>query len=230
MIKILTNKVIYFFLHNVLKKDRILPYLLDKEEMAAYSLSKSGYLHEIGWFESYRQEKPVDSKGHPVPWVTYPFLEFIEEKLHNEFVMFEYGSGNSTLYYSKKVKDLVTVEHDLTWFNQLEKLIPENVNLIHKSLEYNGNYAKTASTINQKFQVIIVDGRDRVNCCRNAISALAEDGVVVLDDSERPQYQSAIDYLKENEFAQLNFWGLVPGYSHRRCTSIFYRKNNCFAL
>lgn len=198
--------------------------------MVAYSLSKSGYLYDIGWFESYKHEKPINSNGEPIPWVTYPFLEFFEERLNNEFIMFEYGSGNSTLYYSKRVKQLVTVEHDSTWFNQVKKRLPENVNIMYKALEYGGEYAEAASSTNQKFQIIIVDGRDRVNCCRNAIGALTEDGVVVLDDSERPQYQPALDYLKENKFAQLDFWGLVPGFSHKRCTSIFYRRNNCLAL
>ena len=230
MLSKIWSSSIRFFLFKVLGKKRIIAHLLDDEEKKALYYAKNGYLQKVGWFNSYKNQQPLDGSNNPIPWVTYPFLDFIGERIKSGFTIFEYGSGNSTLYFSKKVESLVTVEHDKEWFNQLKETVPNNVKLIYEPLEYGGRYADTANRVKQKFHVVIVDGRDRVNCCLRSVSALCQDGVIVLDDSERPQYKSALETLQEKKFYRIDFWGIAPGVSHKKCTSIFYKNENCLDM
>lgn len=173
---------------------------------------------------------PVDQAGNPIPWVTYSFIDFIKNRINNSHTIFEFGSGNSTFFYAGRAKKVVSVEHDKAWFDKIVKQKPQNSDLIYCKLEDNGDYCRVPLTLNEKFNIIIVDGRDRVNCCKQCLSALTENGVVVLDDSERPQYREAIDFLTENGFKELTFTGISPGVFIYKATSVFYKPNNCIGV
>ena len=147
--------------------------------------TKKGYLCEIGWIDSYKTQTSVNKKLQPIPWVTYSFISYIENRLNKSMSIFEYGSGNSTFYYAEKVNRVISVEHDKKWHEKLIENIPENVKLIHCELKYGGDYCKSVVSTDRKFSIIIVDGRDRVNCILNSTSSISQDGVLILDDSER---------------------------------------------
>lgn len=95
---------------------------------------------------------------------------------------------------------------------------------------YNGNYSKFSSNLNKKFDVIIVDGRDRVNCVKNAIKNLKESGVIVLDDSERESYKEGIDFILSHGFKKIDFCGISPGLFYKKNTTIFYKTVNCLEI
>jgi hypothetical protein len=194
------------------------------------SFSWSGYLHEIGWFNSLIQKKPVDKNNQPIPWVTYSFIEFIKGRLSNELVVLEFGSGNSTLFYSRFVKHLYAVEHEVNWFNEMKSKVGANVQLSYVQLKSDGEYARFSSQIDRRLDLIIVDGRDRVNCIKNSVGSLTENGVIVLDDSEREEYREGIAFLENHSFKRLDFWGIAPGIFFNKCTSVFYRAQNCLNI
>ena len=208
-------------------KDKLHEYILDEDEKQAIKTSKSGYLVEIGWWNSWIKKKPIDINGNPLPWVTYSFIDFIDERLNKEMSIFEFGSGNSSFYYSSKVEFVDTVEHDEEWYNKLQLILPSNVNLIFKKLEYGGDYSKSALISKNKYDIIIIDGRDRVNSLLNSVPALSESGVLILDDSEREQYKFGIDKILKEGFKKLDFWGIAPGVIYgNKCTSIYYKSKN----
>lgn len=190
------------------------------------SLGFKGYLAEKGWFEAFRTKSAIDQDGKPIAWVTYSFIDFIKERINKQHDIFEFGSGNSTLFYAGLAKSVYSVEHDKAWFEKSSKINLPNVNMIHCDLVPGGEYCKSAVATGMKFHMIIVDGRDRVNCCRQAILSLTDDGVVVLDDSERAEYAAALGFFKENGFKHLPFSGMAPGAIVSKCTSIFYKSNN----
>jgi len=84
--------------------------------------------------------------------------------------------------------------------------------------------------LEEKFDILIVDGRDRVNCCKQAINAVSDNGVIVLDDSEREFYQEGIVFLKKAGYKELSFSGISPGLFYRKSTSVFYRADNCLDI
>jgi len=190
----------------------------------------SGYLLDNGWFKSYKNKTSIDKNGNPIPWVTYPFIDFIRERLNKEINIFEFGSGNSTLFYATKVKSLITVEHDKKWFDKISNIIPENAKIIFQEADTDGNYCRCIKTTNKKFDIIIDDALDRVNCIYNSLESLSEKGVIILDDSERKEYNEGVDFLIKNNFKKLDFWGIAPGILFKKCTSVFYKKNNCLGI
>ncbi len=197
---------------------------------ALLSYGHKGYLAEIGWFTAFDQKAAVDNSGAALPWVTYSFIDFIKPRLKPDMELFEYGSGNSTWFYAARVKKVISIEHDSHWYEKVKTNNPSNAEMIFTSLDINGQYAKMAVTRQQPFHLIIVDGRDRVHCCIHAVEALTADGVLVLDDSERPEYQEVFRYLQEKGFRSLSFSGISPGLFYQKSTTVFYREGNCLDI
>jgi hypothetical protein len=201
-----------------------------KRLAALLSYGHKGYLENIGWFKAFDTQQAVDKDGMPLPWVTYSFIDFIKTRLNKELIIFEYGSGNSTLFYAKKVAKVVSVEHDKAWYSKIVKAKAANAEMIYTELEKDGEYSQKAKLLNQKFDVIIVDGRDRVNCCKHSVDALSDKGVLVLDDSERELYNEARTFLLGKGFKELPFTGISPGLFYNKTTSIFYKADNCLGI
>jgi len=193
-------------------------------------IGTSGYLHEIGWIEAFKKQLPIDKEGSPLPWVTYSFIDFISDRLNKTMDIFEYGSGNSTLWYAKKTNTVTSVENDKQWFEKIKNNMPSNVQIHYEELVYGGNYSKFSENIEKKFDIVIVDGRDRVNSMINAINSIKNDGIIVLDDSERESYTNGIEFLIEKGFKKIDFWGISPGLFYKKCTTIFYKNDNCLGI
>ena len=83
-------------------------YILNKLKVASIvQLVLKSSLKEDGWFKSYYEKQAIDKKGNPIPWCSYPFIKFIEPRLKPSFEVFEYGCGNSTIWFANKVKTLL---------------------------------------------------------------------------------------------------------------------------
>jgi len=201
-----------------------------KHLKALISYNEKGYLSEIGWFNAFDTQTPQDADKNPIPWVTYGFIDFIKERLNQQQTIFEFGSGSSTNFYAKHAGIVVSVEHDKAWYDKVVATKPENAEIIFCELVYDGDYCRVPLKLEEKFDIIIVDGRDRVNCCKQSVGALSESGVVVLDDSERKQYNEGMDFLKSKGFKQISFSGISPGLFYNKATSVFYRPNNCLGI
>lgn len=195
-----------------------------------YCLKRSGFLRNSGWFKSFTTGISIDNKGAPIPWITYAAISFLEKRIHNNMVVFEYSCGNSTLWWASRIKNLISCEHDQAWYEKMKQKIPQNVELCHINLEYGGNYSKKIAEYNKKYDIIIIDGRDRVNCAKNSLSAIKEDGVFIWDNSDRDSYKEGYDYLLYHGYKRLDFDGMGPINVDSWCTSIFYKPSNCLNI
>jgi hypothetical protein len=190
----------------------------------------NGYLFEMGWFNSFKLKEPLDKNLKPIPWVTYSFIDFIIERLKSDFIICEFGSGNSTLFYAEKVKKIYAVEDNYVWYQRIKEKLPENAEIIYENSKGKNEYALAPVKINSKFHIIIIDGTDRVNCIKASINCLNEFGVIILDDSERVEYDEGISFLLAEGFKKLDFWGVSPGTFFRKNTTVFYKANNCLGI
>lgn len=189
-----------------------------------------GYAETSGWLRSASARRPVDADGQPLPWYTYPAISFLTPRIKSDFSVFEYGSGNSTLWWAERVKKVKAVEHDPLWGEIVRGMLPENASLEVFELEAGGAYSKASLAANEKFDVIVVDGRDRINCAHAAAKALTPRGVLLWDNTERRRYHSGFDRLYELGFRRLEFRGLAPIRAIALETSIFYRPDNCLGI
>lgn len=195
-----------------------------------YLLRAGGILKESGWFRSFREGRSVDSNGNPIPWLTYPAIDFIERRISPDMSVFEYGSGASTLWWAQRVKEVIACEHDSDWYQEVIKIIPANVSLYNIPLIYGGEYCQKISSFVDKFEIVVIDGRDRVNCVKNALKSLTSDGVIIWDNSDREEYSQGYQFLRDNNFRKIEFTGMIPIVNCKSETGIYYRKGNCLGI
>ena len=189
------------------------------------------FLKKSGWNRSASSGQSVDVNGAELPWFTYSFIEFCTPRLKSNFKIFEFGSGNSTMWFSKLTANVISVEHDLEWYNKVKIFTQDvrNLEYFHKD-ELNGEYSSFVGKYEDEFDIIVIDGRDRINCALNSLNALKPDGVIIWDNSDRHEYKEGYDFLISNGFKRLDFIGLGPINTYGWSTSIFYRNNNCFNI
>ena len=102
---------------------------------------------------SFRAGMPIDIYGNPIPWMTYLAINFIEKRIKKEMTVFEYGCGNSTLWWAKRVKLVVSCEHDRQWYNNMKSKVPPNVELYQIDLQYGGEYSQKISAYKERFDI-----------------------------------------------------------------------------
>ncbi len=205
--------------------------LLNKLNLAGLiQLYVDSAIKDYGWFLSYKTKQSVDKDGNPIPWNTYPFLSFIETRLKPEFDLFEYGSGNSTLWYAERVRSIVAVEHDKEWYEKVKQTLPPNAEVILSDDSDAAIYSGEISKLNKKYHIIIVDGIFRNESLQVALQYLTDCGVIIFDNSDRDEYTFAFSLLSKAKFKRLDFWGMGPISSIETASSVFYRLNNCLNL
>lgn len=135
--------------------------------------------------------------------------------LHRDCEMLEIGGGNSTLFFSKIVKRLVTIEHNKEWSDKISndmKLISKcdwKIHVIEPSfpqihpfqpaeLGQFDNYINFISNLEKnQFDVILIDGRDRVRSTIASIPLLKKGGILLIHDFwNRPKYHSVLQLLE----------------------------------
>ncbi len=193
-------------------------------------LSTGGYLQETGWKKSQwsRSGAVLNSYGDCIPWMTYPFLSFIEPRLNKNMRVFEYGCGYSTMWWADKCKTVDSVDSSKEWIDLVEKHKKENVKLFFS--DKCENFCTKPSEIGYKYDIVIVDQSDKMDrnlALTKAPDYLTDNGIIVLDDSERAEYDLGTNHLKNIGFKRLDFEGLASTISYfGKKTSVFYRNDN----
>ncbi|MEL0601840.1 MAG: sulfotransferase [Planktothrix rubescens PR222] len=109
----------------------------------------------------------------------------------------EFGSGGSTIWLSSYDVDLISIEHDQTWFSALQSKLEEqkisNVSLLYREKPY----FKIADEFpDHHFDLILVDGRDRNECIQASLKKVKNGGLLVLDDAQRTRYRMGRNLLE----------------------------------
>lgn len=209
----------------------LMPTVANKYRAASLLLDSSdSYLQKSGWMRSFLDGSPCKADGSPVPWMNYSFVAFLEQHLLGHHKLFEYGSGFSTSFYANRVKQVVSVEHDGVWFEKIRKDLPKNAILIYRNLERGSEYVDSVLPYIKEIDIVVVDGRRRVECSELALRNMNETAVLILDDSDRAKYKRVFDISRDLGFKSLRIQGLKPTGHWVEETTLFYRSGNCFGL
>lgn len=192
-----------------------------------YQIIKSQYQqNKLGWQKSFLEGLSQDAQGSALPWMTYPFIEFITKKLQTNHTIFEFGSGSSTLFFAPKVQKIVALESNKKWYKIIRAKLDESsignveLTLMEDALE-NSAYENYTKNFSEKFDFIIIDSLKRFACAQNVISALKPGGSIILDDSERANYKKIFNFFAENNFQKQDFFGIAPGQFRIKNTTLF---------
>jgi predicted O-methyltransferase YrrM len=111
-------------------------------------------------------------------------------------IIFEYGPGESTKIMSKYdfVEVIESVEHDEAWYYKWKDAkIDKCILTLEKDLD---KYPYTPLNNSKAYDLIFVDGRERPKCLEVARNILSHNGIVILHDAERAEYQDEINKFK----------------------------------
>jgi hypothetical protein len=91
------------------------------------------YLEPLGYGQA-DSRGPVDRDGGPIPWITYPAFHMLQRLVRPEHGVFEFGCGHSSLWWSSKVTEVVSVDHDLAWLGTIRARAWPRQTLIHRPI------------------------------------------------------------------------------------------------
>ncbi|WP_207460988.1 hypothetical protein [Azospirillum sp. SYSU D00513] len=173
--------------------------------------------NEFGHLNSTLTGRPIDAKGRPIPWYTYPAIEYIENLDFSSCSILEWGCGNSTLFWAPRAKEVLSIESDETWATEIKKQAPNNSQIFvrHSEEEYIKNPFD-----GKKYNLIVIDGKYRSSCANSALEFLESGGLIILDNSDRSP--KTAKKLREFGLLQVDMSGFGPINYYTWTTSFFF--------
>ena len=179
---------------------------------------------KYGYFGFTRSTK-YTSDYHPnIPWFTFSAIQYLKSFDLSERVVFEYGSGFSTRYWTSRCKWVYTVESDRKWYDKIA-----NENFLNLNLYFEDNpvrFAKSILDTDTKFDIIVIDADNRMDCAKVAIDCLKDGGIIILDNSERLEEREVCKLLRNSGFFQFDFVGLGMFNTYSWSTSVFLKSQS----
>lgn len=138
---------------------------------------------------------------HPdEPWITPGAVRFCSEHLDKEQTGLEWGSGRSTVWIGKRLKSLVSVEHNEKWFSivkdKLENQSLHNVDYRYVPLDHDASeptiphyeelpaYVRVARKFDDEtLDFVVVDGHYRQACILAVIPKIKTGGLLLVDNT-----------------------------------------------
>jgi len=134
---------------------------------------------------------------HVLPWLTDGALDFLDShifyikaRLGRNPRVFEFGAGNSTLYFLSRGCYVISVEHDVEWCHKITNVAgcfgyESRLTLVQAERPYHQKFADHSDN----FDLVLVDGRDRVGCLEAILAKLKNvpdqnQPILLLDNTE----------------------------------------------
>lgn len=175
-----------------------------------------------GLLRSMLKGAPVGQKGEPIPWFTYPAIEYLKQFDFSDKKIFEYGAGNSSIFWAQRAMQVTAVESDRQWYEHVSKLRPPNLSLILETDRE--RYISSIGRDNETFDVIVIDGLWRNSCADICVDHLSDQGMIIFDNSDR-RYDGCTK-LRKRGFFQIDLSGFSPINGYASTTSIFIKAGN----
>ncbi len=192
----------------------------------------------------YQSKKPI------LPWFNYRAIKYLNKNLNKINKIFEYGGGSSSLYFAAAGKEIHSVEHNISWFQEIShrlrdypkatiKLVLPQVSSFNsyvwnpadpdkfQSSDFRGysfeTYIKSIEDYaDLYFDLIIVDGRSRPSCIKASVKKLAPNGILIVDNSDREYYFTNTKKIFE-KWRSKTFVGTVKGLGHLETTTFYFK-------
>lgn len=159
----------------------------------------------------------VDKNGDSIPWYTYPAIEYIKQLDFSDKTVFEFGSGNSTLFWAKRCLSAISIEDNSEWFDKMKPILSKNVD--YRFFPEKSEYVKSISECPGEFDIIIIDGNHRYECAIEALKKLKDDGIIILDNSD--WHQKTAELLRNADLIEVDMSGFGPINGYTWTTSFF---------
>lgn len=184
-----------------------------------------------GHWKSSIHQTACSRGGAPIPWYTYPAIDFLAQRQFDDKHVLEFGGGQSTRWWAARAKAVLTIEEDEAWHESLRSTMMPNVVLHHVPVDLAGQSIEevrrvVAASPFDRFDVIVIDGHLRRQLVTLAFDVLAPNGAIILDNAEGYGF---IEEIRDRDCRRIDFFGFAPGVSTRHCTSLIF-VGDCFLL
>jgi len=116
-----------------------------------------------------------------LPWITFPAMRFLRARITPNTRVFEWSCGMSTLWFERRCGEVWATEDNPAWYNTIAKRATrakifqlEGRAYVEKILEFPVGY----------FDLISVDGANRLECFRRAVEHAPAGGLLVVDNTD----------------------------------------------
>ncbi|MDP9091574.1 MAG: hypothetical protein M3N95_01140, partial [Actinomycetota bacterium] len=177
----------------------------------------SFYAAQHGFYRSALSRSVVAAGGAAAPWMTFPLVTFLDKLCFRGRTVIEFGAGQSTIWWGARADTVLALETDPQWSRRIVAVAPANVEVVEVPLEYGDQAAFDADVRrvvgDRRFDVVVVDGGDRVKALLTAPAIITDDGFIVLDDldlfADDPSWLGALGALRQAGFGRIDFYGLA---------------------
>ncbi len=182
-----------------------------------------------GHFLSSMKGRAVNRSGQPIPWYSYPAIDFLSQRRYEHRTVLEFGAGHSTLFWAKRCSKVLAFESDPGWLKELSTKVPPHVDLQQVSPESPSRCVEgVRETLRErgdgKFDLIVIDGLYRQEMAELSRHWVNPTGAIIVDDAEG---YGCFEAFKDSDFQRVDFFGHTPGVLLPHCTSIYFRQG-CF--
>lgn len=217
-------------------------YLIEINEYRKKYPHTINYLRLVSYFNRWRinLEKSSSALTNDMPWLPYAVIDYLNKTLNKSMTVYEFSSGGSTLFFSKRVNQVISVEHNPDWYNavmnEIKKVGCSNCKLsliepvtdsnlsenfedpdsyrssdeIYKGMSFE-NYAKSIERYpDNYFDIVLIDGRARPSCLKHSFSKVKINGYLILDNAERNEYGYIHRFLDNEAWIKKVFFGPAP--------------------
>ena len=174
---------------------------------------------DTGYLRSVLSKEPVDGAGEPIPWYTFPATAYLRQLDFSGKRVFEYGSGNSTVFWQRRADEVVAVERAPDWHAQVLTLIDPAVTTLLLEPERE-RYLSAIENGDIEWDVIVIDGEYRLGCAPRALKRLAPGGFVILDNAD--WFPQVAAELRAGGLLEVDFHGTGPINVYAWTTAVFF--------
>jgi hypothetical protein len=185
--------------------------------------------------------------------MTYPAIDYLSRVLRKEHHVFEWGSGGSSVFFAKRAKSVISIEHDPLWFTDVSKamaqkrignwqgcLVPPKRNdacflsvpsdpdcYCSDAQEFNGynfhDYVTAIDDVQDRSLDMVVIDGRARPSCLKHSIPKVRVGGVIVLDNAERSYYWEAISLADGNFRRFDFPGALPSISTFTLTSVFHR-------
>jgi predicted O-methyltransferase YrrM len=132
---------------------------------------------------------------HPfTPYLTWEIVRFLAAQIDRNHRGLEAGSGASTIWFARRCRQLISIEHDPDWANRVQgwlvrRGLSDHVDLRLFARTPDGTPQEYVTAIESErdvsFDFVLIDGKRRDVCALAAVPKLKCGGLLIVDDAQR---------------------------------------------
>jgi hypothetical protein len=194
----------------------------DWEEVSSHLPESMNALIATGIIRSLAESRPVDGSGRPIPGYVHAATDFVEPHLRPEWRAHIWGNGADLIWWSSKVASVTAVvtkgAYDPAYVGSGSRSI-RDIRIVDARDATYSDVSEAPGPVD----IAVVGGEVPDRCVMSLLERISESGLVLVENSDRSACAEALSLMRGAGWRRIDFWGVLPQYLFRGCTTVFYK-------